>query len=163
MLTIMNVLALAGSALMAGTFFAFSGFVMAALARLPPAEGIAAMQAINRAAVNPWFLAVFLGTPAVCVLLVVLVVFGWTGPGSVLLILGCILHVVGSFGVTALCNVPLNDALAAAEPHAESGAELWRSYLGRWTAWNHVRAVASLAAVVLLALALRLAPLAPAA
>ena len=45
---------------MAGAFFAFSTFVMKALARLPPNEGIAAMQSINVAAVNSWFLAAFL-------------------------------------------------------------------------------------------------------
>jgi hypothetical protein len=41
-----------GSGLMAGAFFAFSTFVMRALARLPAAEGIAAMQSINVAAIN---------------------------------------------------------------------------------------------------------------
>jgi hypothetical protein len=37
----------ARSSLIAGVFFAFSTFVMKALVRLPPAQGIAAMQAIN--------------------------------------------------------------------------------------------------------------------
>ncbi len=36
-----------GCGLMAGVFFAFSAFVMHALARLPPAQGIAAMQSIG--------------------------------------------------------------------------------------------------------------------
>jgi uncharacterized membrane protein len=36
-----------GCALIAGVFFAFSTFVMSALARLQPAMGIAAMQSIN--------------------------------------------------------------------------------------------------------------------
>src|SRR5690606_29761669 len=39
-----------GSALVAGVFFAFSSFVMPALATLPAAPAIRAMQAINRAA-----------------------------------------------------------------------------------------------------------------
>ena len=46
---------------MAGTLFAFSVFVMRALGRLPAAHGIAAMQSINIAVVNPWFMTVFMG------------------------------------------------------------------------------------------------------
>lgn len=42
-----------GSALMAGVFFAFSTFVMKALRRLPSPQGIAAMQSINVAVINP--------------------------------------------------------------------------------------------------------------
>jgi len=39
--------------MMAGVFFAFSAFVMKALARLPVEQGVAVMQAINLAAVIP--------------------------------------------------------------------------------------------------------------
>jgi uncharacterized membrane protein len=41
------VIALLGAAMIAGVFFAFSSFVMPALARLPAAGGISAMQSIN--------------------------------------------------------------------------------------------------------------------
>jgi uncharacterized membrane protein len=41
-----------GCGLMAGLFFAFSLSVMKALARLPSAEGIVAMQSINVAIIN---------------------------------------------------------------------------------------------------------------
>jgi len=58
-----------GSGLIAGVFFAFSTFVMPALARLAPAQGVAAMQAINVAVLNRWFLGVFVGTAAACLLL----------------------------------------------------------------------------------------------
>ena len=59
-----------GCGLMAGLFFAFSAAVMGGLARIQPAEGIAAMQSINRAILNPLFLTVFLATPAACALVV---------------------------------------------------------------------------------------------
>src|ERR687895_14764 len=45
-----------GCGLVAGVFFAFSTFVMAALRRLPAAEGITAMQWINILAVTPAFM-----------------------------------------------------------------------------------------------------------
>jgi uncharacterized membrane protein len=44
---VLTVVAALGCGLNAGVFFAFSSFVMAALRRLPPAQGIAAMQSIN--------------------------------------------------------------------------------------------------------------------
>ena len=44
-----------GSGLVAGIFFAFSSFVMAALGRLPSDHGIAAMNAINVTVINPMF------------------------------------------------------------------------------------------------------------
>jgi uncharacterized membrane protein len=55
-----------GCGLVAGVFFAFSTFVMPALARLQPAQGIAAMQSINITAINPLFMLALLGTAVAC-------------------------------------------------------------------------------------------------
>lgn len=66
-----------GAGLVAGIFFAFSTFVMKALNLLPPAQGIAAMQSINIAVINPWFMTPFFGTAAACVILVVLSLLSW--------------------------------------------------------------------------------------
>ena len=62
-----------GSGLIGGVFYAFSTFVMRALARLPAHEGVAAMQSINVAVINPLFLGVFLGTAATAGAMVLLV------------------------------------------------------------------------------------------
>jgi uncharacterized membrane protein len=59
-----------GCGLIAGVFFAFSTFVMPALARLQPAQGIAAFQSINITVYNPWFMGAFLGTAVACIFLV---------------------------------------------------------------------------------------------
>ena len=61
-----KLLAALGCGLIAGVFFAFSAFVMSALARLEPPQGTAAMQAINITVINPWFMGVFMGTAVVC-------------------------------------------------------------------------------------------------
>ena len=53
-----------GAGLVASIFFAFSTFVMKALNRLPPAQGIAAMQFINVTVINPLFMTAFFGTRA---------------------------------------------------------------------------------------------------
>lgn len=52
----LRLLAALGCGLIAGVFIAFSTFVMKALARLPPDEGIAAMQSINVSVLNSWFI-----------------------------------------------------------------------------------------------------------
>ena len=47
------------SALVGGVFYAFSSFVMAALQRLEPKDGMTAMQAINTTAVEPGLMVPF--------------------------------------------------------------------------------------------------------
>lgn len=143
-----------GCGLMAGLFFAFSISVMKALARLPAAEGIAAMQAINSAILNPLFLAVFLGMALGSALVMVASLWRWHYPGSVYLLIGVALYLVGGFLVTAVFNVPKNNALAAVAPTDPESAKLWGDYLATWTGWNHVRAVASLLAAASLTLGL---------
>lgn len=56
MLDLATFLSALGCGLIAGFFFAFSAVVMKALGKLPPAQGIAAMQSINVVVINPWFL-----------------------------------------------------------------------------------------------------------
>src|SRR5262249_16863870 len=67
----LRIVAALGCGLMAGVFFAFSTSVMRGLARLGPAEAIAAMQAMNRAILNPLFLACFFGSAVACILAMV--------------------------------------------------------------------------------------------
>ncbi len=71
-----------GCGLVAGILFAFSTSVMQALARLPAAQGIAAMQSINVVVINPWFMGAFLGTAAACVLVVVMSLLSWGEAGT---------------------------------------------------------------------------------
>lgn len=163
-MTSMSLLALAtllsalGCGLIAGLFFAFSTSVMKALGQQPPQHGIAAMQAINVVILNPWFMAAFLGTGLLCLLLVVASVLHWQSSGSVYLLAGCALYLLGSIGVTMLFNVPRNNQLANVAASSDEAARLWASYLVEWTRWNHVRMLASLAASASFILALRASP-----
>jgi hypothetical protein len=59
LLPVLTFVAALGAGLTAGLLFAFPAFVMDALARLPPEQGIAAMQSINVAVLNPLFGTVF--------------------------------------------------------------------------------------------------------
>ncbi|HEX6215570.1 MAG TPA: hypothetical protein VFZ38_12150, partial [Vicinamibacterales bacterium] len=71
-----------------GVFFAFSTFVMQALRRLPPAQGVAAMQSINVTAVTPIFMTVLFGTAAACVMVGLRALLDGHGPTSSYLIAG---------------------------------------------------------------------------
>lgn len=105
-----------GSGLIAGLFFAFSAFVMTALSKLPSHQGMASMQSINIHVLNPLFLGVFMGTTLLSVILAVQSLLRWGEPGTALALTGSLFYLIGSFLVTAVVHVPLNDALAAVQP-----------------------------------------------
>jgi uncharacterized protein (TIGR02246 family) len=143
-----------GSGLVAGIFFAFSNFVMKSLARVPPAQGIAAMQSINVVVLNRWFFALFFGTAVCCLALAITSFLRWQKPGAGYLLVGSLLYLIGTILVTIACNVPQNDALAALDPTSSDAGRVWTNYLKNWTAWNHVRTGAALAAAALFTIGL---------
>jgi uncharacterized membrane protein len=142
-----------GSGLMGGLYFAFSTSVMPALRRLPPAAGAEAMQQVNRVILNPLFYLVFMGTALVCLLLVIGAPFSGRA-GTVWIVIGALLYLAGNTGLTMVVNVPMNNRLDAANPLTDQGGAIWADYLNRWTAWNHVRALACTAATAALTVGL---------
>jgi uncharacterized membrane protein len=135
-----------GCGLAGGVFFAFSTFVMPALARLPPSMGIAAMQSINVTAVTIPFMTLLFGTALLCLGLVVEALSNLEVSGRAWQIAGGLSYLIGSIGVTIVCNVPRNTGLAAVNPDSPEGARIWTGYLRTWTVWNHVRTLACTAA-----------------
>ena len=143
-----------GSGLVAGIFYAFSTAVMRALGALAPAHGAAAMQSINVAVFNPLFMGALFGTAALCAIAAAASYFVWQEPGAKFLLAGSVVYLLGCIFVTGAFNVPLNNALAVAEPTTADGIALWTRYLVDWTWWNHVRTAACLAASALFIVAL---------
>jgi Domain of unknown function (DUF1772) len=78
----------------------------------------------------------------------------WPGPDAPWALAGGAIFLIGTLSVTALCNVPRNDALEAMPADAQGAAELWSGYLREWTFWNHVRSGSALVAAALLTFAL---------
>lgn len=144
-----------GSGVAGGIFYAFSTFVMAALGSLPSTQGAGAMKAINVTVINPVFMFAFMGTAVLCLVLAAASIIWWGRPGGVLMLAASLLYLFGCFGVTTLFNVPLNNQLAAVTSAQE--AALWSRYLDVWTAWNHVRTLASIASAILFTAALLVA------
>jgi uncharacterized membrane protein len=151
-------MALLGSALVGGIFFAFSSFIMKALAGVPSAVGVGAMQSINVVVINPSFMGAFFGTAMLSLVAIWLALAGWSHPYAPFFLGGALFYLLGTILVTIFGNVPLNDqlaALSAAEPGAH---EVWEHYLDRWTMWNHVRTAAAMVAALLYTLGLMQGP-----
>jgi len=125
-----------------------------ALARLPFAEGIAAMQSINVVVLNPSFLGAFIGTAVLSLGAGGLALADWGRPSAPYFLGGVIFYLVGTFLVTGLGNVPLNNQLAAVSATDPGAPDVWERYLGRWTMWNHVQTAAAIVAALLYSLGL---------
>ncbi|MFI5682723.1 DUF1772 domain-containing protein [Streptomyces sp. NPDC051636] len=151
---VLVVLGVLGTGLVAGVFCAFSAFVMRGLAALPPAQGVAAMNAINVAAVTPAFMMVFVGSAVLCAVIAVVTFVLWPDDGKVELLLGSGLYLLGSFGLTMVANVPRNETLLRLDPGTPEAAAHWPAYVREWTFWNHLRTAASAAAALVYVLAL---------
>jgi uncharacterized membrane protein len=148
--------AVLGSALVAGAFFAFSTFVMDALDRVPPAQGINVMQQIDETVLRPGFMIAFAGTAILALVLGVHAVLNWGDRRATFVLAASVLYLVGTFILTMVHHVPLNDHLADVDPNGAAAAGEWRHYFDSWVPWNHVRTVAPLASTALYAVALTL-------
>ncbi len=137
-----------GSGIVAGIFFAFSTFIMTAFSRIPPEQGIAAMNSINVTIVRSPFMLIFVPTAILCVLIAVLAIIDWRGGSSVWMLAGASLYVIASFISTIVFNVPMNDALAKVSGNGAEAVSVWNTYLKDWTWWNHVRTIASLLSAI---------------
>jgi uncharacterized membrane protein len=154
-LNVLTLVSALGAGWIAGIFIVFSTTIMKALGTLPPAQGIAAMQSINVVIVGPWFLTPFFGTAVGSLLLVVAGLVRWHAPVTPYWLAGSALYLAGALLVTVCANVPRNAAMVALDPNSAEAVRLWADYLEAWTAWNHVRAAAALAAAVCFTLAYR--------
>ncbi|QDV66283.1 anthrone oxygenase family protein [Crateriforma conspicua] len=144
--------AITGAGVVTGLLFAFSNFVMQALATMPNEQGMRAMQRINEKIINPIFVAFFLGTPLLCAVVGVDALMNLESERSGLLLGGAILYLVGPFAITVLFNVPLNNRLA--EASLSEADVVWPDYQWRWQRWNHTRTYVGIVSIVLLAVGL---------
>ncbi|MCT7661714.1 DUF1772 domain-containing protein [Mycobacterium sp. CPCC 205710] len=138
----------------AGMMYVFSTFVMRGLDRTGPAGAINAMRGINvEANANPAFLLGYFGATILAIAVAVMAALRLGDPGSVWILIGAVLGVLGAI-ITIAFNVPLNNHLDTVDPAAVSVAEAateWQAYFSTWTNWNHIRtATSALAAALML-------------
>lgn len=152
-LLVATLLAAAGSAVVGGVFFAFSGFVLRGLGDVAAECGVASMRSINVAAQRPPLMTALFGTALLCLGLVIGSLLGWGHASAGWLLAGGLAYLVGAIGVTAAFHVPRNLALDRARLTDADRAPVWHAYLASWGAGNHVRCAASLLAAGLFGVA----------
>jgi len=132
--------------LMAGLYFAFIVAVMPGLARSDDRTFVVAMQRINVAIINGWFLLAFLGGLVFTALAAALHLGAADRRLLPWLVAAFILY-AATIVLTRAVNIPLNNELmAAGDPAAiaDFGAVRER-FEATWVRWNLVRGVAAFA------------------
>jgi uncharacterized membrane protein len=142
------------TALISGLFFAYSCSVNIALGKLSDAIYIVTMQSINREIQNPMFFSTFIGT------LLLLPLCTWmqykidVSNTFLLLMAATIIYFVGTFGVTMLGNVPLNESLDKINLQSATLEEISKLRIQFEVPWNKLHTIRTLCSVVSLVLVL---------
>jgi uncharacterized membrane protein len=142
--------------LMSGLFYAYACSVMPALKRLDDFQFISAMQSINRAIQNPIFFISFFG---VLIFLPIATYLNYTKPVSIIfwyLVVASIIYFTGSFLVTVIGNIPLNNSLDEFELTTASKDSLRTTrqlFETKWTRLNNIRTASSILAFIFALLA----------
>jgi uncharacterized membrane protein len=142
--------------LMAGVFGLYTHTIMPGLRRTDDRTFVGAFQSIDRAIINPWFMASFLGALVFTGLAAGLHLGADERPVLVWIAAALVLY-LAAVVITLAVNVPLNDAIKAAGPPdriGDPGSVRDRFGEARWAAWNLVRTVTSTTAFGCLAWAL---------
>ncbi|MEH3054607.1 MAG: DUF1772 domain-containing protein [Patulibacter minatonensis] len=144
--------AIVSTAILAGIYTGFAVAVMPGLRDADDRTFVTTMQTINDAIVNPAFMTVFLGGPALTAAVAWREVRrgGLASRRAQLVLAAVALHLAG-LGLTAGANVPLNDALAnAGDPvtmRAPLLAEARAAYEQPWTRRHLLRTGVTIAAL----------------
>lgn len=134
--------------LLAGLFFVFACAIVPGFRRLDDAAYVRAFRAINAAILNPLFLFIFFAAPVAAIAGAVLASVRGAQPALAVLWVGAAAS-AATFVITAVANVPRNNALARAAVGTpqECSASRGRFEPG-WNRWNLVRTITSIAALV---------------
>lgn len=141
--------------LMAGVFGLYANSIMPGLRRVDDATFVRTFAALDRAILNPLFLAGgFLGALVLTAVATALHLTADTRPVLPWLV-GAFALYLAAVVITIAINVPLNNGLKAADPATTDPAAVRAAFdEARWSRWNLARALLTTAALGLLAWAL---------
>ncbi|MGW4052965.1 anthrone oxygenase family protein [Streptomyces sp. NPDC004779] len=145
MATLLLALAVVSTGLYAGFFLIFLTGIMPALGRLSDAAFVTAMRRVNEAVPRAVFMVVFVAAAALPLAAYLVPVEGRTGTDRWLVLAGFVCAVLNHL-ITVVGNVPLNNALAAAEVPDEDPAVSRAAFEPRWNAYHRVRTALIVAA-----------------
>ncbi|WP_335975038.1 DUF1772 domain-containing protein [Gaetbulibacter jejuensis] len=139
------------NALSVGFFFAWSVSVILGTKKVGNLTCLETMQSINKEILNPVFFIVFFGSLITLILNAALQnnnkLMFW------LLLTSAIIYLIGTFGVTAFGNVPLNNELDALDIKALNTTELknFRDYYeSNWNQYHNIRTLSNMISFILL-------------
>ncbi|MDX2295187.1 MULTISPECIES: DUF1772 domain-containing protein [Streptomyces] len=138
MATLLLALAVGSTGLYAGFFLIFLTGIMPALGRLTDAAFVTAMRRVNEAVPRAVFLTVFAGVAALPLAAYLVPADDRTGAQRWLVLAGFVCAVLNHL-VTVVGNVPLNNALAAAEGPDEDPSASRAAFEPRWNAYHRIR------------------------
>lgn len=138
------------NALSAGFFFAWSVSVILGTKKVGDLTYLETMQSINREILNPVFFTIFFGS---LIALVVSAAFQYHNkPMFWFLIAAAAIYLIGTVGVTAFGNVPLNNELDALNISKLPLSELtnFRTYYeGTWNQYHAIRTISGVISFIL--------------
>ena len=139
--------------LSAGTIALYAHTIMPGLHNTNDRTFVSAFQHIDRAIINPWFMATaFLGA----LVLTAAAAFANRGTPAMGWIIAALVLYLVAVVITMAVNVPLNDAIKAAGDPSHINVALVRQkfHESRWAAWNLIRVATTIPAFGLLGWAL---------
>lgn len=141
--------------LSAGFFYAWSVSVIPGTQKIVNSAYLETMQSINRAILNPAFFLIFFG----CIIFLSIgsvYQFHTSKATFWFMLAASAFYLVGTFGVTALGNVPLNnqlDALNLNEMSPQKQLEFRNFYESKWNRLHLIRTIFAVGAFLLSVLA----------
>jgi len=139
--------------LSAGLFYAWLVSVIPGTRKVSGSTYLETMQSINRAILNPLFFLIFFGS-LIFLGISSVMEFQQKSPAFWLLLASSITYLLGTFGVTVMGNVPLNnqlDVLKLAELSPEKISEFRKYYESNWNRLHLMRTIFSVLSFVLAA------------
>ncbi len=146
------ILTITSLALMAGLFYSFTISIMPGLARTQDRTFLEAMQSINKAIINPFFILAFVGSIILVILCCIMQYKQGITPQFYTIFAASIIYLAGVIGITFFGNVPLNNALDALDIQRLTIIELKNAremFETSWNRFNLIRTLSSLIAFVL--------------
>jgi uncharacterized membrane protein len=147
-ITLLSAILLTG--LSAGLFFAWSVSVIPGTRKVADMTYLETMQSINRAILNPAFFLIFFGS------LIVLAAASfqqyWNERPYWLILAATLTYLIGTLGVTAFGNVPLNDSLDVLQLQdltPKQIVDFRKRYEGPWNRLHLVRTICAVLAFLL--------------
>lgn len=142
-------------AITCGILYGYACSVNLGLGKLRDAEYLRAMQEINRAIINPWFMICFM-VPIVFFPVAGFLIFRHEGIGQLFILVAFsgLIYFIGVFLVTGAGNVPLNEILDHTHISTLSEEKLRASRDAFQIPWNKLHLIRTAASVVSLTLLL---------